>query len=101
MWSCSYSFGEVIGPVVGGFLLEHFSFPTTTTVIGVINIVMAVLSTLYFCTKSSLSVKCEKDTTSICEGGKFKNNIGEFAIFTVEGKVASNGTIIKANGMVK
>lgn len=32
LWSSMYSLGEVLGPSLGGFLMQHYGFPITATV---------------------------------------------------------------------
>ncbi|KAJ3662536.1 hypothetical protein Zmor_006881 [Zophobas morio] len=48
LWSCVYSLGEVLGPVIGGAVLQNFGFPVTSTVFSLLNLVMAVVGTFYF-----------------------------------------------------
>lgn len=42
-----YSLGEVVGPSMGGFLLQYYGFPLTATVMAAMTLVL-VLSTLFF-----------------------------------------------------
>lgn len=36
IWSCLYSLGEVIGPSLGGVLLQYYGFPVMSTVMAAI-----------------------------------------------------------------
>lgn len=40
VWSCMYSLGEVIGPSLGGFLLQYYGFPITATVMASMTLVL-------------------------------------------------------------
>lgn len=40
IWSCMYSLGEVIGPMMGGFLLQYYGFPFTSTVMAIATFVL-------------------------------------------------------------
>lgn len=48
LWSASYSLGEVIGPSVGGLLLEHHGFPVASTVMAAINFALVIICSIYF-----------------------------------------------------
>ncbi|XP_050302834.1 MFS-type transporter SLC18B1-like [Anthonomus grandis grandis] len=48
LWSSVYSLGEVIGPISGGFLLEKFDFPITSSVYALLNFICACGALLYF-----------------------------------------------------
>lgn len=45
IWACMYSLGEVIGPAMGGFLLQYYGFPFTSTVMASITFVLVSLFT--------------------------------------------------------
>ncbi|XP_048518397.1 MFS-type transporter SLC18B1 isoform X2 [Dendroctonus ponderosae] len=48
VWSSMYSLGEVIGPAVGGALLEHYGFPVSATVMATGTFFMAVVALFFF-----------------------------------------------------
>ncbi|XP_049821942.1 MFS-type transporter SLC18B1-like [Aethina tumida] len=48
LWSSVYSLGEVLGPILGGTLLENYNFPITSTTFSILNLVVASLATVYF-----------------------------------------------------
>ncbi|KAF2882673.1 hypothetical protein ILUMI_23497 [Ignelater luminosus] len=48
VWSCMYSLGEVIGPSLGGFILEHYGFPVCSTVMAVMTFIMCIIAFIYF-----------------------------------------------------
>ncbi|KAG5892968.1 hypothetical protein JTB14_015013 [Gonioctena quinquepunctata] len=48
LWSSVYSLGDVLGPVIGGTLLQHYKFPVTATTFAVMNFLMGILSLLFF-----------------------------------------------------
>lgn len=97
LWSCAYSLGEVIGPAVGGALLENYSFPITATTMAVINLITAIVSGLYFLNRRRVNVKCEeKEVHENDCNSSVKTSSNEFSIFTIEDKlVASSGSILK------
>ncbi|KAL0273190.1 UNVERIFIED_CONTAM: hypothetical protein PYX00_005926 [Menopon gallinae] len=47
-WSCLYALGEVIGPLVGGIMTEHYGFPMCCTVMAGCTLTVAVASFIYF-----------------------------------------------------
>lgn len=59
-----------------------------------INLIMAVFTTIYFLSRKKRDLHCDKGKDTSLENGKIKNNIGEFAIFTIDGKTVANGTVI-------
>uniref|UniRef100_A0A0K8SF02 Major facilitator superfamily (MFS) profile domain-containing protein n=2 Tax=Lygus hesperus TaxID=30085 RepID=A0A0K8SF02_LYGHE len=52
-WSCMYSLGDMTGPALGGFLMEHFGFPICATTMAGLCIVTAVIATLFFTSRCS------------------------------------------------
>ncbi|KAJ8920986.1 hypothetical protein NQ315_015781 [Exocentrus adspersus] len=48
LWSSVYSLGEVLGPVLGGYLMEKYDFPVTTTTFSGLNLAMAVCGSIFF-----------------------------------------------------
>ena len=40
MWSCSFYFGNFLGPTIGGFLVESFGFRDTSLVFAVLQLKM-------------------------------------------------------------
>ncbi|XP_030765436.1 MFS-type transporter SLC18B1-like isoform X3 [Sitophilus oryzae] len=57
LWSSVYSLGEVVGPVLGGVLMQHFGFPTLSTTFAIINFVAGVITLIYFRSKRSKSIE--------------------------------------------
>lgn len=53
-WSCAYSLGEMIGPTLGAILLDHYGFPTCSTVMAYTTFVMAMVSLVFFTLKALL-----------------------------------------------
>lgn len=45
IWSCMYSLGEVIGPSIGGVLLQTYGFPVASTVMATITIALVIKET--------------------------------------------------------
>ncbi|XP_075211526.1 MFS-type transporter SLC18B1-like isoform X2 [Lycorma delicatula] len=52
-WSCMYSLGEVLGPTLGGVLLDKYGFPVCSTVMAAITLMVAVGSLVYFSLQST------------------------------------------------
>lgn len=48
IWSCGYSMGDMTGPTLGGVLLEYFSYPTCTTVMAILALIMACICLFFF-----------------------------------------------------
>lgn len=61
LWSGAYSLGEVIGPGLGGAVLERYGFPMTTTVIAAINFAAALVAAIYYVSRTRRNVVCDKD----------------------------------------
>lgn len=59
LWSCVYSLGEVIGPIVGGALMDTYGFPVTSTVFAFANIIVAILVSIYFILSKSSAVESD------------------------------------------
>ncbi|KAK9879739.1 hypothetical protein WA026_006799 [Henosepilachna vigintioctopunctata] len=53
VWSCLYSLGEVIGPSLGGFLLQYYGFPLMSTVMAALTFAIGVFTLCFYLTKSS------------------------------------------------
>ncbi|KAK9879737.1 hypothetical protein WA026_006797 [Henosepilachna vigintioctopunctata] len=56
LWSSIYSLGEVVGPIAGGTLMEHYGFPVTSTVFAVMNLLTAILVTLFYMNRGRTDV---------------------------------------------
>ncbi|XP_022187825.2 MFS-type transporter SLC18B1 isoform X1 [Nilaparvata lugens] len=52
-WSCMYSLGEMIGPTLGGILLDKYDFPICSTVMAAGTLMVAVASLIYFSLQST------------------------------------------------
>ncbi|XP_067013880.2 MFS-type transporter SLC18B1 [Anabrus simplex] len=53
VWSCMYSLGEVIGPSVGGLLVDYYGFPICSTVMAGFTFALSVAAFLYFSTRDA------------------------------------------------
>ncbi|XP_049855808.1 MFS-type transporter SLC18B1-like [Schistocerca gregaria] len=51
VWSCMYSLGEVMGPSVGGTVMEYYGFPICSTVMAGLSLLLAVVTLVYFSVK--------------------------------------------------
>ncbi|KAK8389711.1 hypothetical protein O3P69_009007 [Scylla paramamosain] len=56
IWSSAYSLGEVLGPLGAGLLAEHTTFASTTTVIALIPVALAVMFGTYLCASRGSTV---------------------------------------------
>lgn len=63
LWSSVYSLGEVLGPVLGGTLMEHYNFPVTSTSFSILNLTMAIVGTIFFA-KRRKSVQISNNSNS-------------------------------------
>jgi len=84
LWSGSYSLGEVLGPTLGGFLLDHFGFPVCSTVMAALCILMGIFVAIYYCSfndDENLSVSSAgqtarvKTTTEVSDSGISENAV--------------------------
>lgn len=48
LWSCAYSLGDMLGPSIGGVLLEQFNFPICATSMAVMSFTTAIVCLVYF-----------------------------------------------------
>lgn len=48
LWSCMYSLGEVIGPSVGGSMLQAYGFPITSTTMALLTLGLSILCAIYY-----------------------------------------------------
>lgn len=86
----------MIGPALGGALLENYDFPTTATTMAAINLVTGIVSGAYFLNRKRVDIKCEEKGASENECNSVQASSNEFSIFTVEDKlVARSGSISK------
>lgn len=53
-----YSLGEVLGPIIGGTLLQNYGFSLTSTVFSLLNLIMAIMGTLYFLLRKKSPKNC-------------------------------------------
>lgn len=56
LWSSVYSLGEVLGPVLGGYLMEKYDFPMTTTTFSALNLAAALCGITFFMHKRKLTL---------------------------------------------
>lgn len=64
VWSCMYSLGEVIGPSVGGVLLEYYGFPICSTVMACVTFVLALVTLVFFVMKETTSQSHGEESTT-------------------------------------
>ncbi|XP_017769285.1 PREDICTED: MFS-type transporter SLC18B1-like [Nicrophorus vespilloides] len=48
LWSCIYSLGEMLGPAIGGALLQQWGFPTAATCLAGANLLAAICTSIFF-----------------------------------------------------
>lgn len=58
LWSGFYSLGEVIGPGLGGALLERYGFAVAATVISGINVGTAIIAAVFYSTRTRKNLSC-------------------------------------------
>lgn len=112
LWSAAYSLGEVIGPSVGGVLLQYHGFPIAATTMAVMNLVLVIVCIFYFPSKKRKSEE-EIKAGRICKDNEQKNieNIryGEMSLenttLTIENSNSddiireNNKVAVKSNGI--
>lgn len=64
VWSCMYSLGEVIGPLLGGLFLQHFGFPMAATVMAAMTFSLAILTLIFFLMKEKRNTEYERISDS-------------------------------------
>ncbi|XP_017781207.1 PREDICTED: MFS-type transporter SLC18B1-like isoform X2 [Nicrophorus vespilloides] len=74
-WSCMYSLGEVIGPSLGGFLLQNYGFPITSTIMAGMTFSLSLIGLVYFSLRSRFELK--KSTASESDFGDSWNESNE------------------------
>lgn len=95
LWSSIYSLGEVLGPTLGGTLVEYFDFPTASTTFAGLNLVLALFGfTFFFLLRTTKDVPSE-DVSKKREIVKRDIGATEVAEFAVE-KFLKNGVRIKS-----
>lgn len=62
LWSCMYSLGEVLGPSLGGFFLENYGFPYTSTIMASMTFALAVITLVYFLFRDSDESRASSDS---------------------------------------
>lgn len=73
LWSCAYSLGEVLGPAIGGVLVQQCGFPLSVTIIAVLNLITAAFGFVYFSRrklKAKRNLKFDVNDKSISKNGK-------------------------------
>ncbi|XP_063230677.1 MFS-type transporter SLC18B1-like [Bacillus rossius redtenbacheri] len=53
VWSCMYSLGDMIGPSLGGVLLQHFGFRYGSVVMAAMTFIVAVAAAVYFAARDA------------------------------------------------
>lgn len=61
LWSCSYSLGEMIGPSLGGAMLQEWGFPDAATCIAGLNLAAACIVAFFYLVLSQRD-SCSKQT---------------------------------------
>ncbi|GLG93155.1 Vesicular acetylcholine transporter [Gryllus bimaculatus] len=64
VWSCMYSLGEVIGPLLGGALMDKYGFPLCSTVMAGLCFLLSVITLLYFSTQNSRTCAGKESSTT-------------------------------------
>ncbi|XP_028131400.1 MFS-type transporter SLC18B1 isoform X1 [Diabrotica virgifera virgifera] len=57
LWSSVYSLGEVLGPVLGGSLMEHYEFSNACATFAALNFFVGALTTVFLMNRKELSLK--------------------------------------------
>lgn len=84
LWSSIYSLGEVLGPTLGGTLVEYFDFPTTSTTFAGFNLFLSLSGLAYFFfmrrTKKELSVDVFPKKRELVKKDFSTTEVAEFAV---------------------
>ncbi|XP_046676246.1 MFS-type transporter SLC18B1-like isoform X2 [Homalodisca vitripennis] len=64
-WSCMYSLGEMIGPTVGGIVLEAYGFPVLTTGMAYSTFLMMLISLVFFSCRNICSNRRDDEDYSM------------------------------------
>nr|XP_023024252.1 MFS-type transporter SLC18B1-like [Leptinotarsa decemlineata] len=82
LWSSIYSLGDVLGPILGGTLLENYHFPVSATSFAVLNFVVGVFSLIFFVyvKKTPNVVNFPKVSPSHTDGEYYKADIKNIAV---------------------
>ncbi|XP_044742463.1 MFS-type transporter SLC18B1-like isoform X2 [Chrysoperla carnea] len=75
LWSCMYALGEVLGPALGGILLEHVGFPMAATIQALMSFTLAILTLLYFTLKSVFTKRDNSSDSGI--SGSWKSSLSD------------------------
>ncbi|GJQ84861.1 hypothetical protein Trydic_g481 [Trypoxylus dichotomus] len=81
LWSSAYSLGEMLGPAIGGFLVQHWGFPKASTAIAGLNLTFALISGIYFFVRSNRATVCDDKAKSKSNKEQIKDV--EIKIFTI------------------
>ncbi|CAH1186556.1 unnamed protein product [Phyllotreta striolata] len=57
LWSSVYSLGEVLGPVLGGSLMEHYEFANTCATFAALNFLIGTLTTVMLVNRKQMPLK--------------------------------------------
>lgn len=57
LWSSVYSLGEVLGPVLGGSLMQHYDFSNTCATFAALNFIVGTLATIMLVNRKQMSLK--------------------------------------------
>lgn len=97
LWSSIYSLGEVLGPTLGGTLVEYFDFPTASTTFAGLNLFLSLCGFAYFLLTGRTSKEMTTDETLCKKHDLVKKGFGntEITDLSVE-KYLKNGTRIKS-----
>ncbi|KAF7287172.1 hypothetical protein GWI33_002541 [Rhynchophorus ferrugineus] len=75
VWSSMYSLGEVVGPLLGGFMLQNYGFPMSATVMAAATFLMGFLALFFFLLKCAL--KNSEDASDSGISGSWRSQVSE------------------------
>ncbi|XP_026685997.1 MFS-type transporter SLC18B1-like [Diaphorina citri] len=58
LWSCAYSLGDMLGPSIGGVLLEQFNFPVCATSMAIMSFITVTITLFIVCSRSGHNRRC-------------------------------------------
>uniref|UniRef100_A0A1B6CS07 Major facilitator superfamily (MFS) profile domain-containing protein n=4 Tax=Clastoptera arizonana TaxID=38151 RepID=A0A1B6CS07_9HEMI len=71
-WASMYSLGDMIGPILGGLLLDRFGFPILSTVMAIITLTVASIAFVFFLFRdkcTNYNKKLHNSKTNLLNGG--------------------------------
>lgn len=97
LWSSFYSLGEVLGPTIGGALVEYFGFPAASTSFAALNMFLALFAFVFFFLDGRTTKEIPSGDVSSKKHDLVKKDLGitENGGFSVE-KFLKNSVRIKS-----